>query len=82
MTTVTRNDDSQNICTVPVGRCNQHTSVEESKHEEKRKNSKKKMRLYIVPGEPNLFYQQGNKNSYILSISVSLIGSPRNERST
>ena len=26
----------------------------------------KTMRLYIVPGSPNLFYQQGNHNSYIL----------------
>ena len=25
------------------------------------------MRLYIVPGAPTLFYQQGNHNSYILS---------------
>ena len=24
------------------------------------------MRLYIVPGAPTLFYQQGNKNSRIL----------------
>ena len=39
MTTVTRDDDSQNIYTVPVGRCNQQTSVEDSKYEEKHKNA-------------------------------------------
>ena len=37
-TTVTRDDDSQNIYTVPVEQWNQHTSFEDSKYEEKRKN--------------------------------------------
>ena len=45
MTTLTRDDDSPKIYTVPVGRCNQQTSVEESKYEEKRKS------ILIVPGE-------------------------------
>ena len=45
MTTVTRDDDSQNIYTVPVGRWNQQTSGEESKYEEKPKSA------LIVPGE-------------------------------
>ena len=44
MTTVTRDDDSQNIYTVPVGICNKHTSVEDSKYEKKHKN------VLIVPG--------------------------------
>ena len=44
MTTVTRDDDTQNIYTVPVGQCNQHTSVEESKYEEKPKS------VLIIPG--------------------------------
>ena len=39
MTTVTRDDDSKNIYTAPVGRCNQQTSVEESKYEEKPKSA-------------------------------------------
>ena len=39
VTTVTRDCDSQNIYTVPVGRCNQYTSVEESKYEEKPKSA-------------------------------------------
>ena len=30
-------------------------------------SEKKKMRLYVVPGAPNLFYQQGNQNLCILS---------------
>ena len=45
MTTVTRVDDIKIIYTVPVGLYNQKTSVEESKYEEKRKNT------LIVPGE-------------------------------
>ena len=42
---VTRDDDSQNIYTVPVGQFNQQTSVEDYKYEEKREN------VLIVPGE-------------------------------
>ena len=41
VTTVTRDDDSQNIYTVPVGQCNQQKSFEDSKY----KNA------LIVPGE-------------------------------
>ena len=44
MTTVTSDDDSQNIYTVPVGRCNLQTSVDESKYEEIHHNE------LIVPG--------------------------------
>ena len=39
MTTVTCDDDSQNIYNVPVGIYNQQTSDDESKYEEKRKNA-------------------------------------------
>ena len=91
VTTITLDDEIQNIYTVPVGRCNQQTSVEESKYEEKRQIAliascesiskkgpskileKKKIRLYIVPGAPTLFYQQGNHNSFILSSLVSAL---------
>ena len=45
MTKVTHDDDNQNNYTEPVGRCNKQTSVEESKYEEKHKNS------LMVPGE-------------------------------
>ena len=45
MTTVTCYDDSQNIYNVPVGQCNELTSVDESKYEKKRQNS------LICPGE-------------------------------
>ena len=89
MTTLTCDDYSQNIYTVPVGQCNQQTSVEESKYEDKPKSvltvpvgsiSKKEprnlsenktMRLYIFPGAPTFFYQQGNHNSCILSSLAS-----------
>ena len=45
VTKVTRDDDSPNIYTVPAGKCNQHTSFEESKYEEKCKSE------LIVPCE-------------------------------
>ena len=45
MTTVTRDDGSQNIYTVHFGQCNQQTSVEDYKYEEKPKS------VLIVPGE-------------------------------
>ena len=38
VTTVTRDDGSRNIYTVPVGQCNELTSVDESNYEEKRQN--------------------------------------------
>ena len=46
MTTVTRDDDSPNIYTVSVGRCDIQISVYESKYEEKSQHS------LIFPGEP------------------------------
>ena len=45
MTTVTRGDDSPNIYTLPVGRCDLQTSVDESKYEEIHQNA------LICPGE-------------------------------
>ena len=45
MTTVTCDDNSQNIYTVPDGLCNQQKSVQESKYEGKPKS------VLIVPGE-------------------------------
>ena len=39
VTTVTHDDDIQNMYTVPVWQCNELTSVDESKYEEKRQNS-------------------------------------------
>ena len=45
MTTVTRNDGSPNIYTVPVGWCDIKTSVDESKYEEIDHNA------LIFPGE-------------------------------
>ena len=80
VTTVTHDDYSQNIYTVPVGLCDPQTSVDDSKYEEIHHNAlifpgvsiskkepikiseKKTIGLYIFPGAPNLFYQQGNRN--------------------
>ena len=45
VTTVTRDDDSPNIYTVPVGRCDIQTSVDEYKYEEIHQNA------LICPGE-------------------------------
>ena len=91
VTTVTRDDDSRNIYTVPVGRCFEQKFVDDFKYEEKRNKAltgpgestskkepsntseKKTMRLYIFPGAPTLFYQQGNHNSCISSSLVSAL---------
>ena len=91
LTTVTRDNDSENIYTLPFGKYNQQASVEESKYEEKRNSvlivlggsiskkelrnisEKKTMLLYIVPGAPTLFYQQGNQNLCILSSLASAL---------
>ena len=45
MTTVTRDEYSRNLYNVPVGQCNELTSVDEYKYEEKRQHS------LICPGE-------------------------------
>ena len=89
VTTVTRDDEIRNTYIVPIGWCNELTSVDESKYEEKLKSAlicpgesiskkepskiseKKIVCLYIVPGAPTLFYQQGNHNSCILSSLTS-----------
>ena len=39
MKTVTRDDDSPNFYTVPIGRCDLQISVDESKYEEMHRNS-------------------------------------------
>ena len=45
MITVTRDDDNQNMYTVPVGQCDLQTSVDNSKYEEIHHNT------LIYPGE-------------------------------
>ena len=45
MKTVTRDYDSRNIHTIPVGKCGELTSVDEPKFEEKHQNA------LICPGE-------------------------------
>ena len=45
VTMVIRDDDSKNVYTVTVVQCNQHTSVEQSKYEEKCTS------VLFVPGE-------------------------------
>ena len=45
MIKVTRDDDSRNIYTVPIGKYSERTSVDEFKYEEKRKKA------LIGPGE-------------------------------
>ena len=52
VTTITCDDNSQNIYTVTSGRCNQHTSVEDYKYEEKRKNALIVPDKYISKKEP------------------------------
>ena len=42
-----------------------------SKKEPSKISEKKTIRLYIVPGAPTLFYQQGNQDSYIITSLAS-----------
>ena len=73
MTTVTRDDDSKNIYTAPVGRCNQQTSVDESKYEEKHQNT------LIFPGEsiskkePSKISEKKRVHLYIVPGTPSLL---------
>ena len=51
--TVTHDDYSRNVYTLPVGPCNELTSVDESKYEEKRQNSLIFPGGYISNKEPS-----------------------------
>ena len=53
MTTVTGDDDSKNIYTVPVGQCNQYISFEGYKYEEKPKSALIVTSEYIPKKEPS-----------------------------
>ena len=72
MTTVTCDDDSQNIYTIPVGRCNQHTSVEESKYEEKHKIALIVPGEYISNKEPSKILEKKKMRLYIVPGSSTL----------
>ena len=65
-TTVTRDYYSQNIYTLPIGRCNQHTSVEESKYEEKRKSALIVPGGYISKKEPSKISERKTMRLYIV----------------
>ena len=67
MTTITIDDDSQNISTVPVGIWNQHTSVEESKYEEKPKSSLIFPSESISKKEPSKISEKKTMRSFIFS---------------
>ena len=72
-TTITSDDDSKNIYTVPVGRFNQQTSVEESKYEEKQNNA------LIGPGksisnmEPSKISENKTMHLYIVPGAPTLL---------
>ena len=81
MTTVTRDDNSQNIYTIPFVLCNQHTSVEESKYEEKRKNALILPGEYISKKEPSKISEKKTMHLYIVPGASTLLYQQGNHNS-
>ena len=72
LTTVTRDYDSQNIYTAPVGIFNQQKLVEESKYEEKRKNALIGLGEYISKKEPSMITEKKTMLLYIVTCAPTL----------
>ena len=72
MTTVTRDYDSQNIYTVPVGRFNQHKSAEDYKYEEKPKSELIVTGESISKKEPIKILEKKTMHLYIVTGSPTL----------
>ena len=73
VTTLTRDDDSQNIYTLPVGRYNEQTSDDESKYEEKRKNTLIGPSEFISNKEPSNISEKKTMHLYIVPGAPILI---------
>ena len=73
MTTVTRDDESQNIFTVPVGRCNEQISVDVYKYEEKRKNALIGPGESISKKEPSKISEKKTTHLYIVTGAPTLL---------
>ena len=73
MTTVKRDDDSQNIYTVPVGRCFEQISVNEFNYEEKRKNALFGTGESISKNEPINISEKKTMRSYIVPGEPALL---------
>ena len=78
---VTRDDDSQNIYTVPVVLCNEHTSDDESKYEEKRKNELIDTGEYISKKELSKISEKKTMQLYIVTGANTLFYQQGNHNS-
>ena len=70
---VTCDDDSQNMYTVLVGRCNEQTSVEQSKYEEKIKNALIGPDESISKKEPSKISEKKTNGLYIVPGAPTLL---------
>ena len=73
MTKVTCYEDSQNIYTVNVGQYNEQTSDDESKYEDKRKNSLIGSGEYISKKEPSKISENKTMRLYIITGAPTLL---------
>ena len=81
VTTVICDDDSKNIYTVPVGRCNKQKSVEESKYEEKSKSALNFSGESISKKEPSKIPEKKTMRLYIVSGAPTLLYQHGNQNS-
>ena len=81
VTTVTCDDNSQNIYNVPIGRWNQQTSVEYSKYEEKRKIELISPGEYISKKEPSKISKNKTIRLYIVPCAPTLLFQQGNNNS-
>ena len=72
MTTITRDYDSQNNYTVPVGQFNQQTSVEKSKYEEKHNSVLIVTSEYISKKKPIKISEKKTMSLYIVPVAPTL----------
>ena len=81
MTTVTRDDDGQNIYTVPNGQCNEQTSYDESKYEDKCKNALIDPSESISKKEPSKISENKTMRLYIVLSAPALLYQQANKNS-
>ena len=73
MKTITRDDDIRHIYTVPVGRCELQTAVDESKYEEIHQNSLIFPGIYMSKKELSKISEKKKMHLYIVPGSHNLL---------
>ena len=69
---VTRDDESRNVYTLPIGQCNQLTTFEESKFEKKCKSALINPGEYISKQEPSKISEKKTMVLYIVPGALTL----------